>query len=322
MIKITNERPNNVIEKYLYESGKSKLKQIFYGIFPKIDTLGIITAENPMEIKYESAVNLERNNNLEKSISYYGFRLVKGQHDNKGNYYNINNIDTDYLMLLAITYQQKSFIYAEKYEKNNQIGVNFYYYAQKWLKNFKSNEIDYCLSKINDLDREFLLSYMKLNNGYYKLNDEFINILHKNDALTREELVIITRFVNILDSYNIQIGNNIFHKISERKMFMNTDNAEDFYTEYNGFKFMTPFFDSEYNGAEKLSKKISYSKDDFAENNLYEEYKNERDKINKAIPNSSAQSRAANRLAQYRLLNQIENKIGVKNDNKNNRKSK
>jgi len=311
MIKITNERPNNVIEKYLYESGKSKLKQIFYGIFPKIDTLGIITAENPMEIKYESAVNLERNNNLENSISYYGFRLVKGQHDNKGNYYNINNIDTDYLMLLAITYQQKSFIYAEKYEKNNQVGVIFYYYAQKWLKYFKSNEIDYCFSKINDLDGEFLLSYMKLNNGYYKLNDEFINILHKNDALTREELVIITRFVNILDSYNIQIGNNNFHKISERKMFMNTDNAEDFYTEYNGFKFKIPFFDSEYNGAEKLSKKISYSKDDFADNNLFEEYKNERDKINNAIPNSSAQSRAANRLAQYRLLNQIENKIRI-----------
>lgn len=94
---------------------------------------------------------------------------------------------------------------------------------------------------------------MKLNNGYYKLNDEFINILHKNDALTREELVIITRFVNILDSYNIQI----------------------------------------------------------ADNNLFEEYKNERDKINNAIPNSSAQSRAANRLAQYRLLNQIENKIRI-----------
>jgi len=50
--------------------------------------------------------------------------------------------------------------------------------------------------------------------------------------------------------------------VVSRKVFLNLNNPEDFYSEFKGRKFQIPFFDEAYEGAEWDGGRISYKKDE------------------------------------------------------------
>lgn len=103
-------------EEQLEEGGYTRLVRSLAGMEPAIDTIGIVTAENPMAQKLTSKQNRQRNRQLAEELRElgYGFYQVSGKYGNVERPFVIPNISKDDLMRLGAAYEQDSVIFVEK----------------------------------------------------------------------------------------------------------------------------------------------------------------------------------------------------------------
>jgi len=103
-------------ESYLEEGGYSKLVRAVAGLEPNINSIGIITAENPLAKKLSSEENKQRNKNLASDLRSlgYGFYQIKGKFGNYEHPFAIPNITKADILKLGTKYEQEAIIYVEK----------------------------------------------------------------------------------------------------------------------------------------------------------------------------------------------------------------
>lgn len=103
-------------EEYLEEGGYARLVRSLAGLEPAIDTIGIITAENPMGQKLSPKENKMRNRELADELRAlgYGFYQVQGSYGNLERPFVVPNISKDDIMRLGSEFKQDSVIFVQK----------------------------------------------------------------------------------------------------------------------------------------------------------------------------------------------------------------
>jgi hypothetical protein len=123
------------------------------GMVESIDTIGIMTAENPMGEKRAEEQNEYAQNQLKKLLrdNNYGFHEVMGKYGNIENSLIIPNISKNLMIHLCQIFNQESVIWAEKTSENN---MRFYYIEQD--------------GEVKDVvDEVFLSSDVQKRNDFY-----------------------------------------------------------------------------------------------------------------------------------------------------------
>jgi len=123
------------------------------GMVESIDTIGIMTAENPMGEKRAKEQNEYAQNQLKKLLrdNNYGFHEVMGKYGNIENSLIIPNISKNLMIHLCQIFNQESVIWAEKTSENN---MRFYYIEQD--------------GEVKDVvDEVFLSSDVQKRNDFY-----------------------------------------------------------------------------------------------------------------------------------------------------------
>ena len=103
-------------EDMLPEGGYTKLLRSIAGLESGIDSLGIITAENPMAKQLSSKENKARNKQLSKDLRErgYGFYQIKGKYGNIEKPYVVPNVTLGHITELGQKYRQESVIFVQK----------------------------------------------------------------------------------------------------------------------------------------------------------------------------------------------------------------
>jgi hypothetical protein len=105
------------------------------GLNPKVQTIAILTGENPCAVKLTPQENTELNRKLTDHLGkeYYdfingkriGYRPVKGMYGSPENSYIVNNITKDDAMRIGSDFEQESIVYGERYEEGDEYGMKF-----------------------------------------------------------------------------------------------------------------------------------------------------------------------------------------------------
>jgi hypothetical protein len=149
------------------ESGFPRVRRMMLGDIEGVDTLGILTAENPMGNKLKPSENNERQALLMNDLRSLnlGFIKIKGMYYTPENSLIIPNISKNMLIELSNKYEQESVIFGEKMYKNNFAYMRFYYIEGGQVKNVRNislsdksiqNKIDFYSAIKN---RKFLIPF-------------------------------------------------------------------------------------------------------------------------------------------------------------------
>lgn len=117
------------------ESGFSSVGRQLRGLNPKVQTIAILTGENPCSTPLTPRENNELNRKLTDHLSneYYdfingkriGYRPVKGKYGSPENSFIVNNITKDDAMKIGSDFEQESIVYGERYEEGDEYGMKF-----------------------------------------------------------------------------------------------------------------------------------------------------------------------------------------------------
>jgi hypothetical protein len=105
------------IRKIILEmSGFPRVKNMMMGAVDSVNTVGIITAENPFMKKVTPEYNKEYQEKLKTDLKSLklGYVQIKGKYEQKENPFFVPNIKKDELLKLQKKYNQESVIYGEK----------------------------------------------------------------------------------------------------------------------------------------------------------------------------------------------------------------
>lgn len=143
---------NNIQE----TSRRQKAIQGFLGKKSKVNTFGIITAENPMGFNFDSQENKKRNNDLLDFFRgrQYIYFPVKGKFGNTEKPFMVYNITLEDMEIIGHRFDQKSFIYAEVNKSDDEPRVIFYYYQKQYSEEQAKDEYG---KPIKQKDREYQL---------------------------------------------------------------------------------------------------------------------------------------------------------------------
>jgi hypothetical protein len=107
----------NLVKKtHLKESGFSRVRQIMLGQVPSVDTVAILTAENPGGEKAPSFVNKKLTKQFKDSLrdSEHGYTDIAGKFGEKENSFMIMNISRDDTIQLGEEFEQYAVIWGNK----------------------------------------------------------------------------------------------------------------------------------------------------------------------------------------------------------------
>lgn len=117
------------------ESGFSSVGRQLRGLNPKVQTIAILTGENPCSTPLTPRENNELNRKLTDHLrnQYYdfingkriGYRPVKGKYGSPENSFIVNNITKDDAMKIGSDFEQESIVYGERYEEGDEYGMKF-----------------------------------------------------------------------------------------------------------------------------------------------------------------------------------------------------
>ena len=107
---------HSVRKEYLKESGFSRVRQIMLGQVPSVDSVALLTAENPAGKKASPEVNNQRMGQFKDDLSNFeiGYTDIAGKFGEKENSVMIMNISRDDTIGLGNTYGQFSVIWGQK----------------------------------------------------------------------------------------------------------------------------------------------------------------------------------------------------------------
>jgi Protein of unknown function (DUF3293) len=123
----------NETPEVLDEGGYARLIRSIAGLEPNINSLGIVTAENPMAKHLPSQENKKRNKNLSKDLRGlgYGFYQIEGKYGNIEKPFVIPNIKLEDLIKLGRQYKQESVIFVQKQEEKGMLTRLIYIYGEQ-----------------------------------------------------------------------------------------------------------------------------------------------------------------------------------------------
>lgn len=103
-------------KKNIKESGFSRVRGMMMGMVPSVNTIGIMTAENPDAMATPAKRNKQLNKSLMKALRQmnYGPIPIGGSFGQKENSFLIPNISRDELGKLGVEFGQEAVIWAEK----------------------------------------------------------------------------------------------------------------------------------------------------------------------------------------------------------------
>ena len=103
-------------KKIIKESGFARVRQMMMGLVPSVETLGVMTAENPNAEQMPSKQNKQLNQALVQKLREmnYGPIPIGGSFGNKENSYMIPNITRSDLAALGQEFAQEAVIWASK----------------------------------------------------------------------------------------------------------------------------------------------------------------------------------------------------------------
>jgi hypothetical protein len=106
----------------LYEAKFSHIRQIMMGVIPSIDTVGILTAENPAGKAAATAANRGSMKALERDLRgmNYGFHKIQGKFGSDEDSMLVPNMTREDVAALGIKYGQEAVIWGEKLMDDNQ----------------------------------------------------------------------------------------------------------------------------------------------------------------------------------------------------------
>lgn len=112
----TSLKEEKLEEEQLEEGGYAKLVRSLAGLEPSIDSIGIITAENPMAQELSPKANKKRNRELARKLREmgYGFYQVQGKYGNVEKPLVVPNITKEDIIKLGNEFEQDSVIFVEK----------------------------------------------------------------------------------------------------------------------------------------------------------------------------------------------------------------
>jgi len=136
------------------ESGFARINRMLWGGVPSINSVGILTAENPQGQQLSPEENNKRMKDLKTTLGTYGFIDVKGKFRTKEgnnlieNSLIIPNLPKETLFWLQKKFEQESVIYGKRKDKNT--------FLFEYIKNGNTED-----------KQEVILSKMEGNEEYY-----------------------------------------------------------------------------------------------------------------------------------------------------------
>lgn len=121
-------KPNLNENSDIDESGFPRVKNMMHGLVPNVDSIGIMSAENPSGRIYSDGENKQRTQMLKEKVRGLGLGFIQpdfGMYGGKENSLMIPNINKNDLIKLSNFFQQESCIFGIK----NQDQDNVYF---KW----------------------------------------------------------------------------------------------------------------------------------------------------------------------------------------------
>ena len=118
---------DTILEDNLQESGFSKILNTLSGGEKSINTVGILTSENPMGKKIPDSENRILRKKLENDLRAmgYGFRKLVGKYGSIENSYFVPNMTKSDVVALGKKYNQDSIIFGNKVESDGKAGMEF-----------------------------------------------------------------------------------------------------------------------------------------------------------------------------------------------------
>ena len=120
---------NKINESFINESGFSRLKNIMNGQVDSVNTIAIITAENPQGKQLPAEENNKLNNEFKSLLKNgnYGYVQIKGKFGNVENPFFIMNIRREDAIKYGKDFDQQSIIFGSKNKDGDNIGFTFEY---------------------------------------------------------------------------------------------------------------------------------------------------------------------------------------------------
>lgn len=123
-------KPNLREEVNIDESGFARVKQMMHGLVENINTIGILSAENPGPRRLSSEENNKRTEMLKKRLRTMGLGFVQpdfGMYGDKENSLIVQNIYKKDLIKLSNAFGQESCIFGSKQKDSEGVYVKWEY---------------------------------------------------------------------------------------------------------------------------------------------------------------------------------------------------
>lgn len=142
MIKniISEEIKKFIIENYnIDESGYSRLMNMAAGNVDSVNTIGILTSENPDAVQAEPVFNKKALNQLKSDLKNMGlgFIPIDGKYGSDENSLIVPNITLNQILDLGKKYKQESVIFAEKKEQADKV-----FFKWRMLNSYNGQDLD------------------------------------------------------------------------------------------------------------------------------------------------------------------------------------
>ena len=153
------------------ESGYARVRQMMLGLVPTIDTVGILTAQNPGGQPGTPAENREANKSLMADLvgSNYGVIPIEGSYGGPENSFLVPNITREDAVGLGIKYGQEAVIWGQK---ASQEGVEPYFTFEYIAGDKTIQTRDVSLGGTEIQDREDFYSSKKGRKFYIPFFDD------------------------------------------------------------------------------------------------------------------------------------------------------
>jgi hypothetical protein len=128
MDQILEKKIRKIIREAIEEmSGSPRLRRMMMGDVESVDSIGILTAENPMAQPISPQENNKRMEQLKSDIRSlgYGFIPIEGKYELKENSFAVPNIKKGELIKLGEKFEQDSVIFGEKIHHDNLTTMKF-----------------------------------------------------------------------------------------------------------------------------------------------------------------------------------------------------
>jgi len=142
----------SVKKQHLKESGFSRVRQIMLGQVPSVDTIAILTAENPGGEKAPSSENKKLMSQFKKDLrdSEYGYTNIAGKFGSKESSLMIMNISRDDTIQLGQKYDQYAVIWGNKLREGDEPFFRFEYIEND--KTIQTRDVSLSGKSVEDRD--------------------------------------------------------------------------------------------------------------------------------------------------------------------------